>query len=389
MPEDRRKEQASWGSTGQRLFSRLFVRVCALIWRMSVDWGTRRPMLVRLSAHVSLLLLVLAVPILAAVSPAAQALGHSEINSPAVPLPPTPTIESLPAWQAIPPSVLTRLALPQTIIPERPRAEVITYTVQSGDNVYTIAQSFGLNVYSLIWSNRETLQDAPWLIQPGLTLYIPPVNGVYHLVTAGESIESIAAAYEVDPSALINEWNDIAEGSELHEGQFVMVVGGKSEYIDLVPPPPPPRYATASAAGWSSGVCSGVSFTGPGANGYFAYPTGSSRVSGWYFHDTRNPSHIGLDYACRSGNPIYASDNGVVTIAGWNGGYGILVELNHGNGFTTRYAHLSDLVVGCGQSVYQGQLIGYCGTTGWSTGPHLHFEVRYGGVPQDPQYYLP
>ncbi len=79
----------------------------------------------------------------------------------------------------------------------------------------------------------------------------------------------------------------------------------------------------------------------------------------------------------------------MVTIAGWNGGYGILVELSHGNGFTTRYAHLSELAVGCGQSVYQGQIIGYCGSTGWSSGPHLHFEIRYGGAPQDPLVYLP
>ena len=115
-------------------------------------------------------------------------------------------------------------------------------------------------------------------------------------------------------------------------------------------------------------------------------------MSGWYFHDWRNPTHIGLDYTCRRGDPIYAADNGVVTIAGWNGGYGILVEVNHGNGFVTRYAHFDDasgLVVGCGQAIYQGQLLGSCGSTGWSTGAHLHYETRYQGAPQDPQIYLP
>jgi murein DD-endopeptidase MepM/ murein hydrolase activator NlpD len=132
-----------------------------------------------------------------------------------------------------------------------------------------------------------------------------------------------------------------------------------------------------------------VSFTGPGANGWFTLPTGSSRVSGWYFRDPRNPGHIGLDYACRAGDPLYAADSGVVTIAGWNGGYGILVELNHGNGFVTRYGHFSEIIVGCGEPIYQGQLLGYCGSTGWSSGAHLHFEIRHNGVPQDPQIYLP
>jgi len=266
------------------------------------------------------------------------------------------------------------------------RAAVITYTVQPGDTLSSIAAQFGITIWTLIWSNREAVWDAPWLIQPGLTLYIPPVDGVYHTVAAGETVESIAAKYQVDPSALYNEWNDLKEGQPLTEGQQLMVVGGKDKYIDLNPPPPKPA---VGAAGRSSGICQGVSFTGPGANGWFVSPTGSGRVSGWYFHDPRNPGHIGLDLACRLGDPIYASDNGVVTIAGWNGGYGILVELSHGNGYTTRYGHLSELAVGCGQPVYQGQVIGYCGSTGWSTGPHLHFEIRFGGAPQNPQDYLP
>ena len=86
-----------------------------------------------------------------------------------------------------------------------------------------------------------------------------------------------------------------------------------------------------------------------------------------------------------------AADSGVVTIAGWNGGYGIMVELDHGNGFRTRYAHLREgsLTLGCGHSVQQGDVIGYCGSTGWSSGPHLHFEIRLNGVPVDPLVYQP
>ncbi len=282
---------------------------------------------------------------------------------------------------------VARMPVPHTTIPLRPRAKVVTYVVQPGDTVFDIAAKFDLSPETIVWSNREALQDAPWLIQPGIELLIPPVDGVYHVVSDGETVESIAAEYGVEPEALYNQWNLLDEDEVLREGQTLVIPGAKGEEVTWAPPQP--RYATTGASSASWGICSGVTFSGPGANGWFILPTGSTRVSGWYFHDPRNPTHIGLDYGCRLGDPIYAADNGVVTISGWNGGYGILVEVNHGNGFTTRYAHLSQLAVGCGQSVYQGQVVGYCGSTGWSTGPHLHFEIRYNGVPQDPQAYQP
>jgi murein DD-endopeptidase MepM/ murein hydrolase activator NlpD len=355
-----------------------------LSWWKQLQGRRGRLLLGRLTAHLSMLLAAVLILTVGRVHPPSPALGGPS-GEPFVPQPP-PTAPSARAWAPTPMPPLARVALPHTIIPARPRAAVITYTVQPGDTLSSIAAQFGITIWTLIWSNREAVWDAPWLIQPGLTLYIPPVDGVYHTVAAGETVESIAAKYQVDPSALYNEWNDLKEGQPLTEGQQLMVVGGKDKYIDLNPPPPKPA---VGAAGRSSGICQGVSFTGPGANGWFVSPTGSGRVSGWYFHDPRNPGHIGLDLACRLGDPIYASDNGVVTIAGWNGGYGILVELSHGNGYTTRYGHLSELAVTCGQPVYQGQVIGYCGSTGWSSGPHLHFEIRFGGAPQNPQDYLP
>jgi murein DD-endopeptidase MepM/ murein hydrolase activator NlpD len=263
---------------------------------------------------------------------------------------------------------------------------VITYTVQEGDNVFDIAARFDLNPDTVVWSNREGLMDAPWLIQQGLELFILPVDGVYHTVRAGETLAGIASDLGVDVAALYNEWNDLEEGDQPREGQLLVVPGGQGEEVAWLPPP---EYPAPGPAGYSYGVCSGVGVSGPGANGWFVLPTGSPRVSGWYFHDPRNPGHIGLDYACSFGDPIYAGDNGVVTVAGWNGGYGIMAELNHGNGFVTRYGHFDSLAVGCGQPIYQGQLIGYCGSTGYSTGAHLHFEIRFNGVPQDPQGYLP
>jgi hypothetical protein len=368
------------------------------VWRTCVDWRTKRPFLTRATAHLSIIALALITIVLSGVgipSPRA-AVGSSfdanassfKIASPTEPEATLPPSMNLSTNQTYPSDADTvaRLPVPHTTIPERLRAQVITYTVQPGDNIFNIAAWFGLTPETIVWSNREAIKDAPWLVQPGLELFIPPVDGVYHTVRAGETVASIAADYEVELAVLYNEWNDIEEREPLREGQLVFVVGGTGEEVTWEPPP---RYPAPGPAGYSYGVCSGVSVTGPGANGWFVLPTGSSRVSGWYFRDPRNPTHIGLDYACRLGDPIYAADNGVVTIAGWNGGYGILVELEHGNGFRTRYGHFSSIAVGCGHTVYQGQLLGYCGSTGWSTGPHLHFEIRHNGVPQDPQVYLP
>jgi murein DD-endopeptidase MepM/ murein hydrolase activator NlpD len=98
--------------------------------------------------------------------------------------------------------------------------------------------------------------------------------------------------------------------------------------------------------------------------------------------------HEGIDIGAPYGAPIGAADGGTVIYAGWLGGYGNLVVLDHGNGLSTAYGHQSDIVVGVGQSVAQGQLIGYVGSTGHSTGPHLHFEVRVNGSPVDPLGYL-
>jgi murein DD-endopeptidase MepM/ murein hydrolase activator NlpD len=97
-----------------------------------------------------------------------------------------------------------------------------------------------------------------------------------------------------------------------------------------------------------------------------------------------------LDIAYAMGVPVLASDGGVVRYAGWdNTGYGWLVVVDHGNGFTTLYAHLDSFPVEVGQSVARGQIIGLMGSSGRSTGPHTHFEIRYNGVAQNPLFYLP
>lgn len=369
------------------------------VWRTGVDWRTKRPLLTRTTAHLSIIALALVAILFSGMGiPAPQAAvggalnkelglstktGISETETTPTPTPFVITRRTHPSDA----DTITRKTIPHTTFPERPRSQVITYTVQTGDNIFNIATQFGLAPETIVWSNREAIKDAPWLLQPGLTLYILPVDGIYHTVRAGETVGGITEEYDVSPEVVYNEWNDLEEDDQLREGQLLVIPGGESEEVAWKPPEP--EYSTTGTAQYSYGVCSGTSFSGPGANGWFILPTGSSRVSGWYFHDPRNPTHIGLDYGCNLGDPIYAAENGVVTISGWNGGYGNMVELSHGNGFTTRYGHFSQLAAGCGQPVYQGDLLGYCGSTGWSTGPHLHFEIRYNGVPQNPQSYLP
>jgi len=400
IPTERETHTAIAESSRSRPLFLRFVTWCVMmVWRTCVDWRAKRPFLTRAAAHLSVIVLALGTILLSGTgvpAPRAAVGGSSDVGvvssfeeaapmQPEATPPPTPPLSA--EWPFVPQAdVVARLPVPHTTFPERPRAGVITYVVQQGDTIYDIAARFGLTPETVVWSNREGLMDAPWLIQQGFEFSILPIDGVYHTIIAGESVASIAAKYEVEPAALYNEWNDLEEKEQPREGQQLVVPGGKGEEVAWQPPP---RYPSPGPSGYSYGICSGMGTTGPGANGWFALPTGSYAVSGWYFRDPRNPGHIGLDYRCRMGDPIVAADSGVVTIAGWNGGYGIMIQINHGNGFVTRYGHFSQLAVGCGHAVYQGDLLGYCGSTGWSSGPHLHFEIRHNGVPQDPMAYQP
>ena len=140
----------------------------------------------------------------------------------------------------------------------------------------------------------------------------------------------------------------------------------------------PPRPTVAASSGHAATT-----------QGGFQWPTTRREISGWTFHDPRNPGHIGLDIAARMWDPIVAVADGVVVFAEWGGGYGNLVIVDHDDNWRSYYAHLSEIVVEVGQEVRQGELLGGAGTTGYSTGPHLHFEIRYQGRPVDPHVHLP
>jgi murein DD-endopeptidase MepM/ murein hydrolase activator NlpD len=394
--ESRSKKAQGQGS--QREFMaglyRVLAKSLAKAWRLRSDRQVVASSLGRYGAHLGIVMLALLLVLLGRVTLARVSIAEvsdAPVQAIAEPVA-TPTtlnaVSDAATWKAPAPEAIARQPLAHTTIPERVRLSVITYTVQQNDTIWGIAETYKLQPSTLVWSNMEVLQGAPWLLQPGLTLEIPPVDGAYHTVGEDETLASIAEDYEVEVSALFNRWNNVQEGEALYVGQRLVIPNGIGEDFDWEPPPPPVQ-AGVTSSDYSYGFCGEVGVSGPGANGWFTLPTGSYGVSGWTFHDPRKPTHIGLDYRCRLGDAIYSADNGVVVYAGWATGYGNLVKVDHGNGFMTYYAHLDSIWVSCGQSVYQGTVVGPCGTTGWSTGPHLHFEIRKGGVPQNPALYQP
>jgi murein DD-endopeptidase MepM/ murein hydrolase activator NlpD len=264
------------------------------------------------------------------------------------------------------PDYLTRGVAPITIIPERDRRAVIVYVVQSGDNVSKIAASFGLRPETILWSNPE-LETWPDYIIVGQELFVPPVDGAYHEVKAGETLDSIAKRYSVDPTVIVGyEYNDLSEPYELQVGQGLVVPGGTRPLV--------PRYVAATAPPPANA---------PQGSGNFMWPTSGYVTQGYWL------GHQAIDIGGPTGTPIYAADAGYVAATGWMGGYGNYIIVSHGNGFETLYAHLSEIRVVAGQGVQRGALIGLMGSTGRSTGPHLHFEIRQGGVKRNPIGFLP
>ncbi len=250
-----------------RKVGRAIARGAALIWRRSADRRAVAAFVGRYSAHLSILALVLLMGVLGPISMLSESFAAMpDLPQGAVIAEPVATSTASPPGGGVPvwlvsdrsQSAIFREASPHTEIPERVRLEVITYTVQPGDTVFTIAEKFGLSPYTIAWANMEQLQGAPWLIQPGLTLFIPPVDGVYHTVMEGETPESIAEQYEVSVSALYNMWNDIEPGKPLREGAMLVIPGGVGEDVEWEPPPPPPSRPGVASATTSWGACGNV-----------------------------------------------------------------------------------------------------------------------------------
>lgn len=282
---------------------------------------------------------------------------------------------------------IRRRTLLRTIIPSRSRQEVETYTVEKGDSVFEIAAHFNLRPETVLWSNYATLKDNPDQIEVGMELLIPPVDGVLHKWQAGDTLDSVAAQFKANPQDILN-WignNLDLTDPKIEPASLVVVPGGQREFRQWVIPTIPRGQAGVSSSVYGEGACQGP-FEGAYGTGTFVWPAANHQLSGNDYW----PGHLAIDIAAGDGASIFAADAGVVVFAGWStGGYGNTVMIDHGNGYQTLYAHMSKVVVRCGQSVGQGAAIGVAGTTGNSTGTHLHFEVRYLGGFVSPWTVLP
>ena len=285
-----------------------------------------------------------------------------------------------------------RVAMIHTSIPTRSRVDVLTYTVKQGDSLFAIAEKYGLKPETILWGNFETLKDNPHTLRPGQELNILPVNGTYHKWTEGESLSRVADYYGVDPLEIIQYpgnkvdiYNFDLDNPDFEPGTNLIIPGGTRELVDYGPPAIT-RNNPAAAATYGPGHC-GTIYQGAVGVGVFVWPTTERWISGYDYNPGAN--HPAIDIAGSIGNPVWAADNGVVVYSGWsNYGYGNLVVVDHGNGWQTLYAHLNSIGVGCGQSVNQGQGIGGLGSTGNSTGAHLHFEMIYQGSKVNPWNFL-
>ena len=288
---------------------------------------------------------------------------------------------------------IVRQSDPHTVLPERPRLEIIRYSVQPGDSVFGIAERFGIRPSTVMWGNYDTLRDNPHALQPGMELVILPVDGTAYTWNAGDGLNGVARFFGVSAQDII-DWpgNNLTQGLDVADqpiepGTLLVIPGGQREFITWSAP----RITRANpgvARILGPGAC-GVITDGPVGTGSFTWPTNTRYLSGFDYSPAAN--HPAIDIAGSTGHPIFGADSGVVVYSGWNNyGYGLVIVLDHGNGWQTLYAHLSQINVVCGQAVFQGNVIGLMGSTGNSSGPHLHFEImhdQYGKV--NPWNYLP
>ncbi|MBI2029034.1 M23 family metallopeptidase [Candidatus Gottesmanbacteria bacterium] len=252
-----------------------------------------------------------------------------------------------------------------TEISDKPRNKVITYIVVPGDTLSSVAEKFGVSTDSIQWANNmaddKIVVDAP--------VKIPPVTGVVHKVKQGETVYSIAKKYQTDAQKIVNfPFNDFEDLDT-----FALAVGQTLIVPDGTPPtetPVAPRIAPQYIAGSGTGQ-----FIWPTSGSVTQYPV-------WY--------HMAVDIANRDAPNVFAADSGVVVLSEKQRyGYGWHVLVDHGNGFQTLYAHLQRIDLSVGDKVTKGaSIIGRMGSTGRSTGTHLHFEVRKGGIAVNPLGYL-
>jgi murein DD-endopeptidase MepM/ murein hydrolase activator NlpD len=257
------------------------------------------------------------------------------------------------------------------------RTEVVYYTVQAGDVISTIAREFDLKIATILWSNNLSVRS---YIKPGDKLKILPVDGVVHKVARGDTLIKIAKKYSADQGEIASYNHLQPNGSDLVLGEEILVPNGK-----IISEPSRPQVVAARKYTSLSVIAAPPpSVEAPAGSGWL-WPAGVRTITQYF-----NRKHIGLDIAGPIGTPVYASRAGTVikSQCGWNSGYGCYIIVDHGGGLQTLYGHASELYVSVGEEVEQGQVIMAMGSTGHSTGPHVHFEVRSGYTRYNPLKYI-
>ncbi len=255
------------------------------------------------------------------------------------------------------------------------RKEIIYYTVQNGDTISTISRRFGLTVNTILWANNLTSFS---LIRPGDRLTILPYSGVVYTVKRGDTLAKIANIYNVELEKILS-CNTL--GNNLVVGQKIVVPGAKKINETIATRRPTNTNYTGISVIKDLIKNPGIKSTG----NKMTWPTVGTRITQYF-----SWRHNGVDIANKIGTPIYAADSGTVIIAqgGYNGGYGNTIVIDHGGGKRTRYGHASKLFVKVGEEVEKGENIAAMGSTGHSTGPHLHFEVLINGTRYNPLNYI-
>lgn len=260
----------------------------------------------------------------------------------------------------------------------------IIHTVESGESIASIAKTAFLKPETIRWANQ--LSDAA-TVKSGQKLLLLPVDGVLHTVKRGQNLQMIADLYSV-PSPVIASQNKIT-GGYLLAGQDLIIPGGKP-IVEATPKPPVIIATKPKPQATVPNTVTKVpdkNFTIEATYGILQMPCDC------FYTQYYGASHYGIDLQHRGGSPNFAAEAGTVTRAdyGWNGGYGNVIEIDHGNGLTTLYAHNKELYVKKGDSVTRGQAIAFMGNTGRVHGPtgiHLHFEVHVNGVKKNPLVYV-
>jgi murein DD-endopeptidase MepM/ murein hydrolase activator NlpD len=251
---------------------------------------------------------------------------------------------------------------------KKSRDRVINYVVKDGDTLSVIASNFGLKTTSLMWANN--LNSGSYL-RPGQNLDIPPVDGIIYTVKKGDTISKIAGRYQAEAEKVIL-YNKLAGASDIVVGQTLILPGAKP-YLE---PAPVQKAKIAPVKNLFAGAPSSAEISSSG----LIWPTVTRRLSQYF-----SWRHTGLDINGEFGDPIWSSGEGtVIRVQYLTRDYGYNIIVDHGNGLHTLYAHFQKIYVKEGQTVRRGDPLGEMGSTGRSTGSHLHYEVRKNGKRLNP-----